>query len=400
MGAARWAATGLVLYCMAVVVSPAAAQSGALTGVVADETGAVLPGATVTLSGGPAGPRETQTDAAGRFRFPGLAPGTYRLSVFLSGFGEVTVAAVAVAADPVELPAITLRLASFDEAVVVTATRIEEPLQQVPMSISAVTGADIERRAIGNPDGTVALDARPDGGRSGRPRQQRGHRARAPYRCAERVGAGGQQLQQRRRHLPRGHSARGRPPPARHRAGGGAAGTARDAVRGGNAGRGGALPPAAPGYRGAHVRGPGQPVRPGAQRRGRFRRRFHVQPAAGGESPGGPRLGRPVRRPRVHRLRLSAADPRRLRAGAGPDRSGGGRGEPPPAAGCEHRGDAFGAALVAVASDAEPVGARGVPPAGSARGRAADQSRSRVRHRTLRLRPTATSSRTTAGTSC
>ena len=33
---------------------------------------------------------------------------------------------------------------------VVTATRIEQPLQQVPMSISAVTGADIERRAIDN----------------------------------------------------------------------------------------------------------------------------------------------------------------------------------------------------------------------------------------------------------
>ena len=135
---------------MAVVVSPTAAQSGALTGVVADETGAVLPGATVTLSGGPAGSRETQTDAAGRFTFPGLAPGAYRLTVFLSGFGEVTVDRVSVAADPVELPPITLRLASFDEAVVVTATRIEEPLQQVPMSISAVTGADIERRAIGN----------------------------------------------------------------------------------------------------------------------------------------------------------------------------------------------------------------------------------------------------------
>ena len=135
---------------MAVVVSPTAAQSGALTGVVADETGAVLPGATVTLSGGPAGSRETQTDAAGRFTFPGLAPGAYRLTVFLSGFGEVTVDRVSVAADTVELPPITLWLASFDEAVVVTATRIEEPLQQVPMSISAVTGADIERRAIGN----------------------------------------------------------------------------------------------------------------------------------------------------------------------------------------------------------------------------------------------------------
>ncbi len=58
--------------------------------------------------------------------------------------------AITVGADPVALPPITLRLGAFEEAAAVTATRIEEPLQAVPMSISAVTGADIERRAIEN----------------------------------------------------------------------------------------------------------------------------------------------------------------------------------------------------------------------------------------------------------
>ena len=126
------------------------AQSGQVAGIVADATGGVLPGATVTLIGGPEGPRLAQTDAEGRFTFTGLSPGDYTLTVFLSGFGEATVNGIAVAADPVELSDITLRLAAFDDAVVVTATRIEQPLQQVPMSISAVTGADIERRAIDN----------------------------------------------------------------------------------------------------------------------------------------------------------------------------------------------------------------------------------------------------------
>ena len=67
-----------------------------------------------------------------------------------SGFGTVRLEGVTVGTDPVDLAAITLSLSLFEEAVVVTATRIEELLQQVPMSVSAVTGADLERRAIGN----------------------------------------------------------------------------------------------------------------------------------------------------------------------------------------------------------------------------------------------------------
>ena len=139
----------LVILCM-VGATSAAAQSEQVSGVVVDATGGVLPGASVTLLGGQHDPRPVLTDAAGRFTFTGVSPGVYTVTVFLSGFGAVTVDGVEVGADPVELPDITLRLAAFDEAVVVTATRVEEPLQQVPMSISAVTGADIERRAIGN----------------------------------------------------------------------------------------------------------------------------------------------------------------------------------------------------------------------------------------------------------
>ena len=47
-----------------------------------------------------------------------------------------------------EAPVITLPLAGLRDTLVVTATRTEEPLRNVPMSISAFSGADIERRDL------------------------------------------------------------------------------------------------------------------------------------------------------------------------------------------------------------------------------------------------------------
>src|SRR5947207_8952365 len=69
---------------------PAAAQmqSGNLTGVVKDQQGGVLPGATATISGVDV-TRTFVTDSSGQFRFLELAPGPYRLSLNLSGFPTI-----------------------------------------------------------------------------------------------------------------------------------------------------------------------------------------------------------------------------------------------------------------------------------------------------------------------
>ena len=138
----------LVLVLIALSPAPGGAQSGGIAGVVADVTGAVLPGVTVTLHGGLGAPRVSLTDGAGRFVFPGLPPGAYRLSAELSGFATATVDGIAVATGPVEVPVITLSLAGLSDTLVVTATRTEEPLRDVSMSISAFSGADIERRDL------------------------------------------------------------------------------------------------------------------------------------------------------------------------------------------------------------------------------------------------------------
>ncbi len=71
-------------------------QSGNVYGVVADTSGASLPGVTVTLTGGGA-PQIQVTDEIGQFRFLGLDPGTYRIEAGLDGYSTVVYETVTVA---------------------------------------------------------------------------------------------------------------------------------------------------------------------------------------------------------------------------------------------------------------------------------------------------------------
>lgn len=60
-------------------------QQGSLAGTVSDETGAVIPGVSVTLVR-PGTRMEIRTTATGAFAFPGLEPGQYSLAASLPGF--------------------------------------------------------------------------------------------------------------------------------------------------------------------------------------------------------------------------------------------------------------------------------------------------------------------------
>jgi hypothetical protein len=71
---------------MAATVAPLSAQQlGTLEGVVRNETGRPLEQVQVVLDPR-AGRRETRTDADGRFRFPGVRPGSHELRVVRIGF--------------------------------------------------------------------------------------------------------------------------------------------------------------------------------------------------------------------------------------------------------------------------------------------------------------------------
>lgn len=106
---------------LAAGVGTAAAQvqSGNITGTAKDQQGAVLPGVLATLEGG--GPVLTaNTEADGQFRFLNLPPGTYKLTLALTGFTTVVRDGIAVkVGQTVELP-LTLKVAAVQESITVT----------------------------------------------------------------------------------------------------------------------------------------------------------------------------------------------------------------------------------------------------------------------------------------
>ncbi len=67
-----------------------AVQGVTVTGIVQDQTGAVLTGATVDLAAGGRVVRSVATDAVGAFHFDGVAPGTYELRAHFEGFKDLS----------------------------------------------------------------------------------------------------------------------------------------------------------------------------------------------------------------------------------------------------------------------------------------------------------------------
>jgi hypothetical protein len=80
---------GLAL-AFALAMLPSAFAQGAkgnIYGVVVDESGSVMPGATVALTGPTIGTLNTTAGPGGDFRFLNLDGGTYKMHVALTGFG-------------------------------------------------------------------------------------------------------------------------------------------------------------------------------------------------------------------------------------------------------------------------------------------------------------------------
>jgi len=135
-----------ILCCLAPPPAGAQAVSGTILGFVKDSTGAVVPGATVTLLNTRTGfSRTVVTDSHGEYSAPSIPTGTYTVTGELSGFKKVSMANVLVGVDQKVRMDLALQLGDLTEVVEIQA---ETPLLNTSSSDLGATIVEEQIRTL------------------------------------------------------------------------------------------------------------------------------------------------------------------------------------------------------------------------------------------------------------
>src|SRR5581483_2585136 len=99
------------------------AQTTSLTGTVSDPSGAVIPGATISIKSAQTGAeRDATSDNQGRYTFALVTPGTYKLTAKAAGFADVVIEKVELlVSQPATVPVIFEKVGSTTTTVQVEA---------------------------------------------------------------------------------------------------------------------------------------------------------------------------------------------------------------------------------------------------------------------------------------
>jgi hypothetical protein len=121
-------------------------NGGAVTGTVKDTTGAIIPGATVTLTGEDGKTQQAQTGQDGQYTFRGVAPGTYSVSVASKGLEQTGGVAVLASTGQIARGDISMKLAEVKQEVTVTEENTTQLGVQASQNADALVfkGADLQ----------------------------------------------------------------------------------------------------------------------------------------------------------------------------------------------------------------------------------------------------------------
>jgi carboxypeptidase family protein len=119
---ARWLSGALVVgVWLGACATSAYAQNAQISGVVRDQSGAVIPGVTVTARNGDTGfTRVAVTEANGDYHLPSLPPGRYAVTTELTGFSSESRPDITLIIDQTAVINFTLKPAAVAETVTVT----------------------------------------------------------------------------------------------------------------------------------------------------------------------------------------------------------------------------------------------------------------------------------------
>lgn len=125
----------------------AQSTTGSVVGTVRDDAG-VLSGVTVAIKGdGIAGTQSCVTNELGLYEFGALAPGAYTLTFALAGYSTLSRPGVRISPGGRLEENVGLRVALFED-ILVTARKLEETLQSVPISVAVVMGDTLREQAV------------------------------------------------------------------------------------------------------------------------------------------------------------------------------------------------------------------------------------------------------------
>ena len=155
------------------LVIPATGQllTSRVDGTVQDETGAIIPGVSVTMTNVNTNvARETMSNEVGLYVFPQVPQGTYRVEAKLSGFKTAVVEGVQVELDTPTSVDIVVEVGVVTQTVVVTAAQIQsvvnevnaeintnlnrEQVKELPLNGRGVTQLALTQAGVTSPGGT------------------------------------------------------------------------------------------------------------------------------------------------------------------------------------------------------------------------------------------------------
>jgi hypothetical protein len=121
-------------------------NGGTVTGTVKDTTGAIIPGATVTLTGDDGTTQQAQTGQDGVYTFRAVAPGTYSVSAASKGLEQTGGVAVLVSTAQIARGDISMKLAEVKQEVTVTEENNTQLSVQASQNADALVfkGADLQ----------------------------------------------------------------------------------------------------------------------------------------------------------------------------------------------------------------------------------------------------------------